>query len=165
MSAGRKFEIKNHLSVYTLNSIIKDSKIQNKICRRAIFVKMLLQGSTIKDASKAVGVNRQTGAEWLKRYNEEGYDGLIPKFAGGKPGKLSENQKNELKNILIDENTNYTITEVVKLIKELYDIEFSYKRVWTLVRVEFGLNYSKPFSIAHKKPKNRRETLKKTRKH
>jgi len=161
MAAGRKFEIKNHLSVDNLNSIIKDSKIQSKICRRAIFVKMLLQGSTIKDASKSVGVNRQTGAEWLKRYNEEGYDGLIPKFAGGKPGKLSENQKNELKNILMDKNSNYTITEVVKLIKELYDVEFSYKRVWTLVRVEFGLNYSKPFSISHKKPKNRRETFKK----
>ena len=140
MSAGRKFEIKDHLSVQDLNSIIKDSKIQSKVCKRVIFIKMLLQGSTIKEASKVVGVKRQTGSEWLKRYNNEGYDGLIPKFAGGKPGKLSENQKIELKNILIDENSNYTITEVVKLIKELFDVEFSYKRVWTLVRIEFALN-------------------------
>ena len=161
MSAGRKFEIKDHLSVSDLNSIIKDSKIQSKICKRAIFIKMLLQGSTIKEASKVVGVERQTGSEWLKRYNEEGYDGLMPKFAGGRPGKLSENQKIELKNILIDENSNYTIIEVVELIKELFNVKFSYKRVWTLVRVEFGLNYSKPFTTAHKKPKNRRENLKK----
>ena len=161
MSAGRKFEIRDHLSVYDLNCIIKDSEIQSKICIRAIFIRMLLQGSTIKQASKVVGVKRQTGGEWLKRYNAEGYDGLIPKFAGGKPGKLSENQKIELKNILVDENSNYTVTEVVKLIKELFDVEFSYKRVWTLVRVEFGLNYSKPFSVSHKKPKNRRENFKK----
>ena len=108
MSAGRKFEIKDHLSVQELNFIIKDSKIQSKVCKRVIFIKMLLQGSTIKEVSKVVGVERQTGDEWLKRYNSEGYDGLIPKFASGKPGKLSENQKNELKNILIDENSVMT---------------------------------------------------------
>jgi hypothetical protein len=29
-------------------------------------------------------------------------------------------------NILIDGNSNYAITEVVKLIKELYDVKFPY---------------------------------------
>ena len=71
MSTGRKFEIKDHLSVQDLNSIIKDSKIQSKVCKRAIFIKMLLQGSTIKEISKVVGAKRQTGSEWLKRYNNE----------------------------------------------------------------------------------------------
>ncbi|MDR2545246.1 MAG: helix-turn-helix domain-containing protein [Methanobrevibacter sp.] len=126
---------------------------------------MLLQDSTIKEASKVVGIARQTGSRWLKLYNEKGYEGLIPKFDGGRPGKLTTDQKNELKAILIhedsNEDSNYTIMEVVKLIKELFDVEFSYKRVWTLVRVEMNLNYSKPFSTAHKKPKNRREDLKK----
>jgi putative transposase len=161
MSVGRNFVIENHLSIDDLNRIVKDSKLGNKICIRAIFIRMLLQGSTIKEASKAVGVVRQTGSIWLKRYNEEGYDGLIPKFDGGRPGKLNKEQKEELKNILIDKESNYAISEAVILIKELYDIELSYKRVWTLVRKEFGLNYSKPFSTDHKKPKNRRESLKK----
>ena len=161
MSVGRNFTIEDHLSVNELNFIIKDSKLQNKICIRAIFIKMLLQGSSIKDASNAVGVARQTGSRWLERYNEEGYSGLIPKFDGGRPGKLNNNQKNELKSVLIDEDSNYTITEVVKLIKEKYDVEFSYNRTWTLVRVEFGLNYSKPFSTAHKKSKNGRKDFKK----
>ena len=51
--------------------------------------------------------------------------------------------------------------EVVELIKEIYNVELSYKRVWALVRAEFGLNYSKPFSTDHKIPKNRRNELKK----
>jgi len=57
MSAGRKFEIEDHLSVNDLNCIIKDSKIQSKISKRTIFIKMLLQGSTIK-TSEVVGVQR-----------------------------------------------------------------------------------------------------------
>ena len=97
----------------------------------------------------------------MERYNEEGYKGLIPKYDGGRPGKLSNEQKEELKNILSDEKNNYTISEAMKLIKELYNVEFSYKRTWTLIRVEFGLNYSKPLSTPHKKPKNRRKDLKK----
>ena len=162
MSVGRNFKIEDHLSIEDLNSIIKDSKLQNKICIRAIFIKMLYQGSTITDASKVVGVGRQTGSRWLQRYNEEGFEGLIPKYDGGKPGKLSNQQKNELKDMLMDENSNYTIKEVVVLINELYGIEFSYNRVWTLVRVEFGLWYSKPQSTAHEKPKNAGKLLKKS---
>ena len=122
---------------------------------------MLLLGSTVKEASEAVGVARQTGSRWLKRYNEEGYDGLIPKFDGGRPGKLSKEQKEELKNILIDENSNYTLKEVMFLIEEKFGVKFSYKRVWSLVRKELNINYSKPFSTTHKKPENRREDLKK----
>jgi putative transposase len=80
MVAGRKFDIKNHLSIDDLSKIVKDSKLHNKICIRVIFIKMLLQGSAIKEASKSVGVDRKTGYKWLKRYNKEGYEGLIPKF-------------------------------------------------------------------------------------
>jgi putative transposase len=161
MSVGRNFFIEDHLSIDDLVSIIKDSKLQNRICIRAIFIKMLYQGSTITEASEAVGVARQTGSRWLERYNNEGYNGLIPKFDGGRPGKLNDEQKKELRSILADKKNNYTVSESRRLIKKLYDVEFSYNRTWTLVRKDFGLSYSKPLSIAHKKPKNRRELLKK----
>jgi putative transposase len=161
MSVGRNFVIEDHLDIDELNHIVKDAKLSNKISIRAIFIRMLKQGSTIKDASKAVGVARQTGSRWLERYNEEGYDGLVPKFDGGRPGQLTEEEKIELKGILSDEKSNYTISESRKLIKELYNIDFSYNRTWTLVRKEFGLNYSKPLSIAHKRPQYREKVLKK----
>ena len=161
MSKGRGFKIENHLSIDDLNKIINDAKVQNKIMKRAIFIRSLKQENTIKEASKLIGIARQTGSLWLKRYNDEGYDGLVPKYDGGRPGQLDDNQKEELKNTLSDKKSNYTISEVVKLIKEEYDVELSYKRVWTLVRKDFGLNYSKPLTIAHKKPKNARAELKK----
>jgi hypothetical protein len=37
MSAGRKYYMEDHLSIENLNEIIKDSKLQNKICIRPIF--------------------------------------------------------------------------------------------------------------------------------
>ena len=164
MSVGRGYFIEDHYSIDDLKRIIKDSTLENKILTRAIFIRMLLQGSTIKEASDKVGVARQTGSRWLKRYNEKGLSGLIPKLASGRPGKLTNQQKKELKNILIDKNSNYTIMEVVELIKEKYDVDLSYKRVWTIIRVEFNLNYNKPFSNANEKPKNQRELLKKIKK-
>jgi len=39
-------------------------------------------------ASKSVGISASTGYIWLKRWNEEGLNGLIPKYDGGKPLKL-----------------------------------------------------------------------------
>jgi len=161
MSKGRGFKIENHLSIDDLNKIINDAKVQNKIMKRAIFIKSLKQGATIKESSNLIDVARQTGSIWLKRYNDDGYDGLVPKYDGGRPGQLDDDQKEELKNTLSDKKSNYTISEVVKLIKKEYGVELSYNRVWTLVRKEFGLNYSKPLSIAHKKPKNGREKFKK----
>jgi len=43
----------------------------------------------------------------LKRWNESSYDGLIPRFAGGNPGKLSREQKDELKALLDAKNLWY----------------------------------------------------------
>ncbi|MDR0911012.1 MAG: helix-turn-helix domain-containing protein [Methanobrevibacter sp.] len=161
MSVGRKFNIEENLDIEELNSIIKDSEISKKIGIRAVFIKMLMQGSTIINACETLGISRQTGYRWLKLYNEFGYEGLIPKFAGGRPGKLNEEQKEELKNILSDENSNYTIKEVVKLVKDKYDVELSYNRIWTLVRKDFNLNYSKPFPYVYKQDKNRKKVFKK----
>ncbi|MDR2544002.1 MAG: helix-turn-helix domain-containing protein [Methanobrevibacter sp.] len=140
MSAGRKFVIENHLSIEDLDEVLKDPKIENRVSKRVIFIRMLMQGSTIIKASKSVGANRKTGSEWLKRYNKEGFKGLIPNFGGGRPGKLNDEQKEELKNILTDKKSNYTIMDTKQIIKDLYGVELSYNRVWKLVRVDFNLN-------------------------
>ena len=34
----------------------------------------------IKDIAKILDINRQTESEWLKKYNENGVEGLIPHF-------------------------------------------------------------------------------------
>lgn len=51
-------------------------------------------------ALSKVDVTKRVGYIWQERWNEDGYDGLIPRFSGGRPSKLRENQKNELIDLL-----------------------------------------------------------------
>ncbi|KZX15874.1 hypothetical protein MBCUR_01860 [Methanobrevibacter curvatus] len=86
----------------------------------------------------------------------------MPKFSGGRPSYLTNEQKDELREILVDKKSDYTINNVKKLIFEKYSIKYTYKQVWIIVRKQFGLNYTKPFPYYDGKPENSKELLKKT---
>ena len=66
------------------------------------------------DATGMVGVTKKTGYDWLKAWNSKGYFGLIPDFGGGRPPKLSDKGKEELKEML--EGGSWTTGEVQRLI-------------------------------------------------
>ena len=66
---------------------------------------------SVVDAAEAVGVSHQTGYNWQKRWNEEGPDGLVPKYAGGRPSKLTVEQKVALLEQL-REKEHWTTAEV-----------------------------------------------------
>jgi len=164
MSGKSKIEIKDHLSMDEINKLISNLKIEFKLYKRLLFLKSVKQGTPITHAAKFIGVNRGTGFRWIKQYNENGLNGLIPKYGGGRPSFLSDEQFTELKEILSNSNENYSIHDVQILIKEKYGVEYSYKQVWEIVRKKFALNYSKPFPVYENKPENAEEILKKTSK-
>lgn len=141
MVGKSKIEIKDHLTMEEINKLISDLKIEVNLYKRLIFLKSIKQGTPINHAAEFVGVNRGTGFRWIKQYNEGGLKGLTPKYAGGRPSFLSDEQLNELKRILSNPEENYSIHEVQMLIKEKYDIEYSYKQVWEIVRKKLSMNY------------------------
>ena len=47
-------------------------------------------------AADAVGVSGQTGYNWQARWSAERFGGLVPRYAGGHPSKLTDEQKAEL---------------------------------------------------------------------
>jgi transposase len=162
MAGKSKIIIEDHLTMDEINKLISDLKIEVNLYKRLLLLKSVKQGTPINQASEFVGVNRGTGFRWIKQYNEYGLNGLIPKYAGGRPPFLSEDQFKELKNILSDPSENYSIHEVQTLIKDKYGVEYSYKQVWEIVRKKLGLNYSKPFPVYENKPINAENILKKT---
>ena len=115
----------------------------------------------ISHAAEFVGVTRETGFNWLKKYNKEGFNGLIPKYGGGRPSLLTNKQFKELKEIIINSEKNYSIREVQKLINDKCGVNYSYKQAWEISKKKLNLNYGKPFPIYSKKPKNAEEILKK----
>lgn len=161
MAGKSKIKIENHLSIKELNEIISELKIDVKVYQRAIFLKLVMQKKPISHAADIVGVTRETGFNWLKRYNEKGFDGLIPNYGGGRPSLLSEKQFEELKEIVVNSEKNYSIREVQQLIKDKYGVNYSYKQAWEISKKKLKLNYGKPFPIYDKKPVNADELLKK----
>ena len=69
----------------------------------------------------------------------------------------------ELKNALTDPNESYTIKDAKKLIELEFEVTYSDKQVWEIVRKRLGLNYRKPFIIYNESPEDADDILLKKR--
>jgi len=165
MKSGRKIQIKNHLDINDVENLLSEFKIYYTIYRKLIFLKLLMKGETVKFASEIIGIRRETGSKWLKEYNKEGFEGLVPKYENcGRHSLLTAQQKEELKEILSNPEKNYTLKDAHRIIKEKFGITYSIKQVWVITRKQLGLNYSKPFIKYSETPENPELNLKKTQK-
>jgi putative transposase len=123
-------------------------------------VKFRYEGHSVAEAAKMVGVTKMVGYLWQERWNKSGYEGLIPKFAGGRPSKFSNQDFNLLIQIL-KKRDDWTTEDVQVLIKDKFDITFSLKHIRTILR-KIGMKYSKPYQHDYRKPKDAEDILKKT---
>ncbi len=160
---GRRgsIEVKRHLTSMELRKLIKEEQKRGKVLQRLIFINDLYEGKSVPEAAKAVGVVKVIAYEWLKRWNESSYDGLIPRFAGGKPSKLTEDQKKELKALLEAKDLWY-LNEITELIKTRFGVEYSERQVRRILK-SFRMKHAKPYQVDYRKPKDAEEKLKKTR--
>jgi transposase len=154
-------EIADHLKMKDLNEILSEYIYYYRIYQRVLFLRMLRQNFSIKDATNVLNVTERTGRNWLKMYNESGFDGLIPNFGGGRPSLLTNHQLDELKKIIGNKDANYTIKDVRKLIFKKYGIKYSYKQTWVICRKKLKLNYGKPSPESPTRSPTRKEDLKK----
>jgi putative transposase len=86
--------------------------------------------------------------------------GLIPKYGGGRPSQLSEQNKAELKEIL-SKRDDWTTKEIKKLIKDEFGPNFSEKHVRVILK-ELGLKFAKPHPLDYRRPLDAENQLKKT---
>jgi transposase len=136
--------VEDYLSMNDIDELISDCNIYVRLYKRLLVIKMLKKGFNIDDAAEFINVTPRTVYNWLKNYNEKGLDGLIPNFGGGRPAYLTNEELSELNIILSDENANYTIEQVRKIIRDKFGVEYSYKQTWFITRKKLGLNYGKP---------------------
>lgn len=159
MSGKEKILIQRHITVRELNKRIKSLETNVKVLKRLYFIKYRYEGVSVEDAAKRVEISKPVAYIWQDRWNEEGYVGLIPKFAGGRPSKLTDTQKAELRNIL-NERDDWSTEEVRNLIFEDFNVEYTPKQVRIILR-KFGMRHAKPYPHDHRRPINAEEVLKK----
>ena len=157
----RVAEVKDHYSAEEFNKLFKYYKHDAIVYNRLVFIRSIRNGNTIKDTVKILDINRRTGYEWLKRYNENGVEGLIPHFnERGRKCLLSDEQLKELE-AEVDKRNIRSIKNAQKYISLNFHINYSYKQVWEIMRVKLGFNYGKPFLKYRERPKDYKEKLKK----
>ncbi|MDS0220944.1 helix-turn-helix domain-containing protein [Haloarcula sp. S1AR25-5A] len=91
MDASGRFAVVEHLSNAELDDAIEAAQKadETRLVRRLFFVKNLYEGHTQQQAGAAVGVSQPTSSRWARAWNQDGVEGLRPRFGGGRPPKLT----------------------------------------------------------------------------
>jgi len=160
MTRPEQIAIVKHMTAKELDKKIKKLEKDTKILQRIYFIKLRYAGKSVEESATFVGITKNNGYIWQERWNESGYDGLVPRYAGGKPSKLSDEQKARLKE-MIDKRDDWTTDEVRRLIQSEFGAEYTLKQVRVILR-KMGAKYGKPLQHDYRRPKDAEEILKKT---
>jgi len=159
MSYPEQIHIEHHMGIEELNKRIKTLENDTKVLRRLYFIKYRYEGRMVSESAKLVGITKRVGYIWQERWNEKGYEGLIPQYAGGRPSKLKEDQKGRLVELL-KQNDTWTTEEVRELISKEFSVEYTSKQIRIILK-NMGMRCAKPFSHDYRRPTNAEEILKK----
>ncbi len=159
MSHPVEIQIIHHMRIEELNKRIKTLENDTKILRRLYFIKYRYEGKMVSEASRLIGITKRVGYIWQDRWNEKGYEGLIPRYAGGRPSKLSDAQKRRLVE-LIKQKDAWAIEDIRELIFKEFKVEYTLKQVRVILR-KMGMRCAKPFTYDYRRPKNADDILKK----
>jgi putative transposase len=159
MANVKRKEIVEHIGLVGVKKEIKKRKVNALILDRLIFIRKMFELDDVQLASKSVGIGSSTGYEWLKRWNKEGLNGLVPKYDGGKPPKLSEEDYKKLDEIL-KKTPNLTTDIVSDILKSEFEVEFSDRHISRILK-KLNYTYTKPLMIYSKMPDDAEDQLKK----
>ena len=133
MPKPEQIQIRRHMSLEELNRNIRILERYAKVLKRLYFVKYRYHGMSVEAAASRVSITKSVGYTWQNRWNEGGYDGLVPKHAGGRPSKLSNAQREELKGIL-SSKISWTTAEVKEIILHEFGVEYTPKQVRIILK-------------------------------
>lgn len=153
------YAIERKISEEDLNRLIASIERSTRVLKKLLFIRYRYEGDSVEEAAKRIGITKMMGYVWQKRWNEDGYKGLIPKYARKGPSKISAEQKDVLKEKLKD--GQYTTSQVREMIKNEFGTEYTMKQVWVILK-KMGLRHAKPYPHDKRRPGNAEDILKKT---
>ena len=136
---------------------------------RLTFVSMYANGINKIDIAKIVGRTKETVGKWVNAYFEGGSDAIQDNSGGDHKSFLTNNNKQELKNIII--NTYPIVYKgwvgkiIVDLIKTKYDVTYTRTGVYALMK-SLGITHKIATKVDPKKSEVKiakwKEDIKKT---
>ena len=153
------YPIERKMSDEDLNRLIKSLERSARVLKKLLFIRYRYNGDSVESASKKIGITKMIGYLWQNRWNHDGYKGLLPTYARKGPSKMSDDQKEMLKEKL--KNGQYTTSQVRDIIRDQFGIEYTMKQVWYILK-KMGMRHAKPYPHDRRRPGNAEDVLKKT---
>lgn len=144
MARPKTKKLKKQMSKKQLNKKIRKLEEDNKVLYKLHFIRHLYNEKSIKEAAELEDISISTAYDWLNRWNENGIDGLRTKPRSGRPGSLSDEDKEKL-DILFSETEFLTTEKAYEIIKKNFNLEFTFKHVRTILH-QLDYFYSEPYT-------------------
>ena len=153
-------KMRNDLTVDEIELLMEHEK-DLKVYKKLSYLRFRALGHTKKEAFDAALIKTSTGYKLEDQYAEEGYYGLLDKKTKkgtGRKLKLNKKQLNELSKILKSKN-DLTINKVKKIIKDKWNVEYTYMGVKRLLTKHFKVDINDYLDYNKKTPTTKRPEL------
>ena len=134
--------------------------------RKYQVIHLHMRGYTNKFISKIVDLHEQTVGIYIKTYNEQGKEALVPKKSPGTPSYLTKEQESKLYDVIkektpnevgFENNYNWTAKMVCLYVKNEFDVNYSINGMLDLMH-RLNLSWTRPtYVLAKADPKEQEE--------
>lgn len=159
---GRNAIVNKEIPLSKIRERKSEIRAEWQLYEQLTFIEDIYHGENVNYAIKKRGKTTQTGHNWLKKWNEGGFEGLERKKGSGKHSKLTDEEFIKLRQMIIERELTSN-RQIRQLIKDEFGVEYTERHVSRIMdKLNFG--YGKPYRIPAKAPDNASELLKKTSK-
>ena len=139
---------------------IKKLENETRVLNKLYVILDVLHDEPVSYIIKKHGISQGTAYNWIRQWNNGGMEGLKRKEGSRGQSKLTDEQFQELDEIIQKENLQ-TAKEVYHKIKEEFNVEYSIRQIERIMK-KLDYSYTKPYKIYSKMPADAEEQLKKT---
>lgn len=119
--------------------------------RRRQAIALLRAGRPFRTVARTVRASLSSVVRWYQAYRTNGLNGLRARPAPGRPARLSPQQRERLKRLLLQgagkagySTDVWTLPRIAKLIERQFGVRYTTVGVWKLMRTGLGWSWQKP---------------------
>ncbi|KGT72844.1 transposase [Bradyrhizobium japonicum] len=160
----------NKEALATVEEQIRVTK-DRRMYERLQTVRLRLMGRSILEIAEIMGRSDKTIRKYLHAYEKEGLLGLAMRFSPGPNQRLTEKQREDLKQVIVDKvpadvgftaKFNWTLQLIKDYIERSYGYTYSIRGVSKLME-RMGMSYTKPtYTLAAADPDKQQQFVEET---
>jgi len=145
--------------------IAMDKEKSVRVYKRYLALYLFLSGKICNEISDIIGITAITVCNLHKTYKKEGLAGIPDKSIPGRPVRLTQEQRNVLKQVILNNipsdvgfltDFNWTAGLIGKFIKREYGYDYSIRGITGLLK-RMGLSYTRLTYVLAKADKEKQE--------